>query len=189
MAINNVLVTLPLDEKQKRRLELIAPNATYVYIPTIDIQAHTNPLLTQDNVEAADVILGDVPPQMLCNCKNLQFLQLDSAGVKDYINGALPKQAALSNATGAYGLAISETMLAMTLMLKKRLHQYGEQQNSIYGNAPVLLLPLTVRLFFVLVWVILAGSFCENVNPLAHIPLASGEHIKKNQIGLMSFIW
>ena len=37
----------------------------------------------------------------------------------------------LANATGAYGLAISEYMLAGVLMLRKKLHLYQEK----YGAA------------------------------------------------------
>lgn len=128
--MRNVLVTIPMDDVQKARLEAVDTRATYTYFPAIDIQATGNPNLRIEDVQKADVILGDVPPQMLRNSKNLKFLQLDSAGVKDYINGVLPKDVLLTNATGAYGLGIAETMVAMMLMLKKNLHLYAKQQEN-----------------------------------------------------------
>lgn len=127
--IERILVTLPLNQKQQRRLSEQVPEAEIAYYPQIDIQASDNPALTEAEVCKADVILGDVPAYMIKNSRRLKLLQLDSAGVKDYIAvNVLPKGAILCNATGAYGLAISETMLGMTLMLEKKLNIYLRQQ-------------------------------------------------------------
>ena len=130
MNVKRVLVTLPMTDEQKAKLESTAPNAQFVYYPAIDIRATFNPELTEDEVQKADVILGDVPSGMLKQSPRLKFLQLDSAGVNGYISGVLHKDTYLCNATGSYGLAISETMLGMALMLKKRLHQYYKQQEK-----------------------------------------------------------
>lgn len=130
MKVNHVLVTLPLTEEQRAKLESTAPDAKFVHYPAIDIRTTVNPGLTEEEVQKADVIIGDVPPGMIKQSPKLKFLQLDSAGVNSYINGVLPEDAYLCNATGSYGLAISETMLGMTLMLKKRLHQYYKQQEK-----------------------------------------------------------
>lgn len=130
MKVNHVLVTLPLTDEQRARLESTAPNAQFVHYPAIDIRATFNPELTEEEVQKADVIIGDVPAGMIKQSPKLKFLQLDSAGVNSYIGGVMPKDAYLCNATGSYGLAISETMLGMALMLKKRLHQYYKQQEK-----------------------------------------------------------
>ena len=45
-----------------------------------------------------------------------------------YLDGCLPKEATLTNATGAYGLAISEYMLAVWMELIKKLHAYRDVQ-------------------------------------------------------------
>ena len=130
MKVNHVLVTLPLTDEQRTKLESTAPNAQFVHFPAIDIRATFNPELTEEEVQKADVIIGDVPAGMIKQSPKLKFLQLDSAGVNSYIGGALHKETTLCNATGSYGLAISETMLGMALMLKKRLHQYYKQQEK-----------------------------------------------------------
>ena len=130
MKVNHVLVTLPLTDEQRTKLESTAPNAQFVHFPAIDIRATFNPELTEEEVQKADVIIGDVPAGMIKQSPKLKFLQLDSAGVNNYIGGVMPKDAYLCNATGSYGLAISETMLGMALMLKKRLHQYYKQQEK-----------------------------------------------------------
>lgn len=130
MNIKNVLVTIPVDEAQKARLEHILPDAEFVYYPSGSLLGETNPDLKAEHAEAADVILGNLPPAMLKKADRLKFLQLNSAGVEPYTGGALPEGAALANATGAYGLAISECMLTDVLMLKKRMLQYVDQQKK-----------------------------------------------------------
>lgn len=130
MEIERVLVTIPVDDAQREKLEAVAPKAEYSYYPAIDIQATHNPLLNAEIVESADVILGDVPAEMLQNSDRLKFIQLDSAGVNSYIDGVLKEGTVLTNATGAYGHGISETMVAMTLLLMKKLHIYQKQQEA-----------------------------------------------------------
>lgn len=130
MKVNHVLVTLPLTEEQRAKLESTAPNAHFVHYPTIDIGTKVNPGLTEAEVQKADVIIGDVPSGMIKQSPKLKFFQSNSAGVNRYLDGVLPNDIYLCNATGSYGLAISETMLGMTLMLKKRLHQYYRQQEK-----------------------------------------------------------
>ena len=72
------------------------------------------------SVENADIILGNVPPAMLKNAPNLRWIQLNTAGTDGYPE-VLREGCLLTNATGAYGLAISEHMLAMLLELMKKL--------------------------------------------------------------------
>lgn len=77
----------------------------------------------------ADFIIGNPPADMLKHCKKLKLLQLMSAGTDGYLN-KIPENAALANATGGYGLAISEHMLAVTLSLMKKLHLYEQNQRE-----------------------------------------------------------
>ena len=58
-------------------------------------------------------------------------MQTSSAGVEFYTApGVLPEGTALTNATGAYGLAISEHMLGMLLMIDKKLELYRDGQRQ-----------------------------------------------------------
>lgn len=61
--------------------------------------------------------------------EGLRWLQLQSAGAENYA-AQMPKGAVLTNATGAYGLAISEYMIAAALMLMKGLHLYRDNQRQ-----------------------------------------------------------
>ncbi|MBQ8089930.1 MAG: D-2-hydroxyacid dehydrogenase [Pyramidobacter sp.] len=85
--------------------------------------------LTADDVRDASAIVGNVPPALLPECKALELLQLNSAGADPYAQpGKLPEGARLTCASGAYGLTVSEHMLAMTFSLVRRFEQYARKQ-------------------------------------------------------------
>lgn len=134
MSVNNVLVLLPLSPAQRARLEAGAPDARFVYAAdgasgsglSIDPS-----VVTSEQLIEADVIVGNYPPARLAGATSLRLLQLNSAGYDQYVGGnALPQGAALANAGGAYGQAVSEHMLAMVLALMKRLPGYCDNQRE-----------------------------------------------------------
>lgn len=117
-----ILVTLPVELRHRALLERAAPNARFVYAePGSETRA---------DIERADILLGNVDPALLSPSDKLRWMQTGSAGVESYITGCLPKNALLTNATGAYGLAISEYMLAVWLELIKKLHLYRDTQSA-----------------------------------------------------------
>lgn len=117
----NILVLIPVNEKHKIILEEHAPEADFIY------SSHKELKLNQ--VQNADIIIGNPPIDMLKASKKLKWLQLQSAGVGGYVDeNVLPDGALLTNATGAYGLAISEFMLGLLLELYKKLHLYRDSQ-------------------------------------------------------------
>lgn len=121
--MKNILITLPLTEKQTQLLEKQAPDAAFAYVQPFAI--------TPDLASRANIILGNVPPQILRFCTNLEWLQLSSSGADEYLEpGILPSNVKLTNATGAYGLAVSEHMLAMVFALLKKLPLYRDHQNE-----------------------------------------------------------
>ena len=115
-----VLVIVPTNEKHRAWLEAAAPDAEFIY----------NKKASREEIAQADVILGNAAPSMISPEDKLQWLQTNSAGVDGYLDGCLPKNAVLTNATGAYGLAISEYMLAVWLELMKKLHTYRDVQHT-----------------------------------------------------------
>jgi phosphoglycerate dehydrogenase-like enzyme len=119
----NILVLIEMDEKHKKSLEATAPGAFFTY----EKEDNLSLCLAKD----ANIIIGNPPAYMLKDCKNLEWLQLQSAGIDSYIKeGILPKNTILTNATGAYGLAISEYMLGVLLVLLKKLHLYRDNQKD-----------------------------------------------------------
>ena len=119
----NILVTLPLNETQKSWLSQKAPEASFHYIPVKQ--------LTADMLADTEVVIGNAAPALLREAPQLRWVQLNSAGADAYCKpGALPPGTLLTNATGAYGLALSEHMLAMLLAMMKKLYLYHDNQKQ-----------------------------------------------------------
>ncbi len=125
-----ILVTIPVEQRHRQYLEDTAAHiigsggAHFVYRAQKDAD--------QEMVEKADIILlGNVKPEYLKYAAGLRLLQLDSAGAALYsVPGVMPPSVKLANATGAYGLAISEYMLGASLMLIKKLHLYERNMHA-----------------------------------------------------------
>ena len=123
-----IIVVIPVNEEHKKLLESQI-DGEFIYCKAAEV--------TEEMAAQADVIIGNVPAAIVSKAKHLKLMQLNSAGTDGYTaEGVLCEGAHLANATGAYGLAISEHMLGMVLMLQKRLHQYRDQQKqSLWADA------------------------------------------------------
>lgn len=133
-----ILVTIPMEEEHKRKIASIASDAEVIYL--------TPDKAEKSIVQEAEIILGNVSIDAVRGSKNLKWLQLNSAGANQYTEeGILLEGTILTNATGAYGLAIAEHMLSMVLNLQKKLNLYIINQKehmwrdegpvtSIYGS-------------------------------------------------------
>jgi len=122
-----ILVTLPVTEDHKKYLEEKAASGMYSccfrYIPGKSV--------TREDVDRANVIIGNLPPAMVQGAKNLEWFQLNSAGADQYTKpGVLPEKTVLTNATGAYGLAVSEHMLALVFDLIRHMNLYHKNQSA-----------------------------------------------------------
>lgn len=124
----NVLVLMPFDEKVKSRMKEIDPSADFVY--------ETRESVGIDEVKNSNIIIGNPPPEMLREAASLEWLQLESAGVDKYLScNVLKEKTILTNASGAYDLAISEYILGVMLELYKRLNLYRDNQyKGIWRN-------------------------------------------------------
>ena len=118
-----ILITVPFTKEQEKRLREQMPGAEYEF--TTRIKA------SDEQIREADIILGNLPVARLAQAENLKWLQLNSSGADAYAaEGALAPEVILTNATGAYGLAISEHLLAATFFLKKKLGRYYINQKN-----------------------------------------------------------
>ncbi len=89
--------------------------------------------VTDAQLMDADVVMGNLPMDRLAVCDHLQWVQLNSAGANTYKDLAPSIQ--LTNASGAYGPAISEHMIGCVLMVMKNLANYMEvQKNHDFTN-------------------------------------------------------
>ena len=116
-----ILVTVPMDDKERAIIEAAAPGAEFTYAAADDV--------TAEMIADKEIIFGNVNAELLQCAKELKLMQLFTAGTDGYI-GKLPEGCAITNTTGAFGLAISEHMLAMLLCLMKRMHQYRDNQRK-----------------------------------------------------------
>jgi len=112
-----IVVTMPVSPEQQEKLRACAPEAEFVFDKTAPLTD-------------AEVILGNIPPARLAECEKLRYLQLNNAGSDEFKPGCLPEGAVMCNASGAYGLAISEHMLGGLLTLMKKFHLYHDRQRA-----------------------------------------------------------
>ena len=119
----HVLVALPLSDAQRSALQASVPEYEFIFAQTETV--------TLAQVLEADIIMGNVPVELICQNHHLEWFQSNFAGPDTYlVPGVLPEQCLVTNATGAYGLAISECMLAMWLSLLKELPTYRDNQRE-----------------------------------------------------------
>ncbi len=123
-----VLILMPVQARHREKLEAAGAGCRFVY---------SSPgAVTREQLQEANVILGQPKADMLGASENLEWLQLESAGTDAYIvPGVLSPDTVLTNATGAYNKAVSEHAFALTLMLMKKLHLYrDDQKRAVWGD-------------------------------------------------------
>lgn len=118
-----IVVGMDLTEEQRREFCEAAQGSIVEFVGAGKV--------TAENAADADAVFGNPPLKIVPELKGLRLLQLNSAGVNGYVEAIrdLPG-ARLCNASGAYGLTLSEYMLGALLMLMRRLHQYRDAQPS-----------------------------------------------------------
>lgn len=117
----NILVTIPVNEEQRARIDKAADGNKTVYIPLTDLKP--------DDVRDREIIIGNIPLSFIPQANALRWLQLNMSGYEGYPE-AVKEGVFITNTRGAFGLAISEHMIGMLLMLIKRLHQYRDNQRE-----------------------------------------------------------
>lgn len=120
----HILVTPEVTEDQKQRLIAAAPEAEFIFRVKSEI--------SEEDLAEADIILGNLQdPAQLHFCRRLKWIQLNNAGTEGYCDpGIVPEGAILANATGAYGMAISEHMIAAIFDIKRKFALYMEHQKN-----------------------------------------------------------
>ncbi len=145
---HRILVTLPVGEKEKELFRQAAPGSEFLFVSDngtdeIRVSPDAKPPVTMDegvqDVEGRDIILGNISPKLLEHAKDLKFFQLYSAGTNQYINGELPEGVTMCCASGAYGVAIAEHMLAMILTFIKKIDLYcvNKEKHAWKDEGPV----------------------------------------------------
>ncbi len=90
-----------------------------------------NGKVTTEDVQDCEIFFGMLPPELLRQAKSLKWLQCSFAGVDRYADQAqYAENIAITNASGAYGITISEHMVVTLLMLMRRMPEYHEMQKK-----------------------------------------------------------
>lgn len=119
----NVLILLTTDEVHRKRMREAAPAAHIIFLPKDE--------LTGEQIARANVIVGNPPLSLLPRAEKLEWLQLESAGANRFTEpGVLKETTLLTNATGCFGLSISEYMICMVLSLFQNQKAYRENQRK-----------------------------------------------------------
>lgn len=119
--MKKVLVALNIEPRHRDKLMAAGEGCDFMFTAMGEA--------TEEQVQWADIIIGNVPAEYIKSSEHLELLQLFSAGTDPYIvPGVLSEKTVLANATGAYGKAVSEHAFALTLMLQKKLHLYRDDQ-------------------------------------------------------------
>ena len=118
-----ILVKIPFTEEQKKKISAAADGVEVIYKKAEE--------LTEQDVAEAEVIMGNLPKEKIQAARNLKWLQLNSAGADLYCQpGVLKDSVALTNASGAYDISVSEYMISATLALMKKLYPYHVNQQN-----------------------------------------------------------
>lgn len=86
---------------------------------------------SDEELAAAEVIVGFPPVPRLSEATNLKWLQIPWSGADGYADHPdFPAHVTLTNATGAFGRPIAEYAFAAVFSLMRRFHQYRDCQED-----------------------------------------------------------
>lgn len=94
----------------------------------------------------ANALIGNFPIPVIEKLNNLEWIQLNSSGADAFVKSAIPANVVITTATGAYGIGISEYMVAMLLNMMKKVPAYYEnQQQGIWKDMGMVTTPMGKR--------------------------------------------
>lgn len=115
--MKKAVVIVPTERAHRETFEANAPDLEFIYE------------YSAEALKEASVVIGNPPKDDLIYAEKLEWIQLSMAGTEPYsLPGVLPDSVALTNSTGAFGLAISECMVGYVFELFKKLHLYRDNQ-------------------------------------------------------------
>lgn len=124
MKLRNILVSIPKMDGMQEAFTSAMPQARFTF-------ARADSLPDRE-LALFDALVGNAGLEILDKMPGLKMLQLNSSGVsKEHLAFfASHPGLVVCSASGAYGQAISEHMLAALLCLFKRLHEYRDDMKT-----------------------------------------------------------
>lgn len=126
--MKKILVCVPFTEEQRDKLQKAAKEIELIFVNPKEV--------TKELIKSVQGVIGNVPANVLAENQKLEWVQLNSSGADSYIKeGILGENTILTSATGAYGLGIAEYMVAMTLVMMKKIPEYFQaQQEHVWSD-------------------------------------------------------
>jgi len=121
-----ILVTFdPLSKEQLAKLEAAAS-------PDFELVISSNFDEIAEAAKDCEIFFGHATPEIIRSAKNLKWLHTQFAGVDGVLKPevGLPESVILTNSAGTFGIAISEYLVAVTLMLMRNMRTYMMQQQQ-----------------------------------------------------------
>lgn len=88
---------------------------------------------TQENIDDADIIIGNPSLKLQLNQSRLKALLLNSAGSDTYCQqGILHPDTVLCNASGSYGKCLAEYTVGMMIAVGKQFRHFHVQQDAMH---------------------------------------------------------
>lgn len=144
MKLKNILVSIPKLDGMKEAFTSAFPDTSLTFSRAEQ--------LSDQELARFDALVGNVEPKILEKMTGLKLLQLSSSGVsKEHLDFSLSRpEIVLCSASGAYGQAISEHMLAALMALLKRLHEYrDDMQTAVWQSRGAVKSPRNLTILIV----------------------------------------
>ena len=122
-----------LNKERKNLIETLAEELGF------EVRFIEDGKIKPSDIEDCEVLFGQIPTDMLKYAAKLKWLQCSFAGVDKYLADDIYPNAevVLSNASGAYGITISEHIICVLLMLMRRMPEYGKMvQSRVWKKLP-----------------------------------------------------
>jgi len=128
-----ILVTFtPLSEEQLTRLRAAASPEFELVIPSNFDEETSNITEITKIAKDCEIFFGHAIPEVLKSAKSLKWLHTQYAGVDGVLKPevGLAEDVILTNSAGTFGIAISEYLVVVTLMLMRHMRMYMQQQQQ-----------------------------------------------------------
>lgn len=121
------MITVALPFLNAERRERIAAAARENGFGVHFVDSHDT--VSESDVSSCEVFFGMMPTKLLKKAQGMRWMQCSFAGVDRCSDRSLyANDVILTNASGAYGITISEHMIVTLLMLMRRMPEYHEMQ-------------------------------------------------------------
>lgn len=141
--MKQIIISGPFRENEQKACCNLSPDLKCKFVKPQEVTAQM--------LSTAQALIGNVPPFMLADKPQLEWVQLTSSGADKYVHEKnISKDLIITTATGSYGVGIAEYMVAMLLSMMKKIPDYlDNQKNGVWADEGVVTTPYGKRVLIV----------------------------------------